>query len=100
MRDRVLPFVLVLLMSGAAHAQVTWQPTQPPLVTAENESWFRAGQPLEWNGEIYYPAGAAEGFNRYQMVRAGSYRGIPLYTDATLEPYSIVFVPIGGGRMQ
>jgi len=79
---------------------MTWQPTQPPLVTAENETWYRTGAAIEWNGEFYYPAGAPEGFNRYQMVRAGSYRGIPLYTDATLEPYSIVFVPIAGGRMQ
>ena len=100
MRGRALPLVFVLLLSGVAQAQMTWQPTAPPLVTADNETWFRAGQPIEWNGELYYAAGAPEGFNRYQMVRAGSYRGIPLYTDATLEPYSIVFVPIAGGRMQ
>src|SRR4029079_355600 len=36
----------------------------------------------------------------YQMVRSGSYRGIPLYIDSTIEPYSIVFVPLTGGRMQ
>ena len=95
----LLVFAAVLLPRLAA-AQVTWQPTQPPLVTAENETWYRAGDAIEWNGEFYLPAGAPEAFNRYQMVRAGSYRGIPLYTDATLEPNSIVFVPIAGGRMQ
>ena len=100
MRGRALLFVCVLLLSGPAYAQVTWQPTRPPLVTAENEQWYRSGAAIEWNGEFYYPAGAPEAFNAYQMVRAGSYRGIPLYTDATLEPYSIVFVPISGGRMQ
>ena len=100
MRARALPFVVLLLLSGPAYAQVTWQPTPPPLVTAENEPWFMAGDAIDWNGAFYYPAGAPEAFNRYQMVRSGSYRGIPLYTDTTLEPYSIVFVPIGGGRMQ
>ena len=100
MRGRVLSFVAVLLLSGAAEAQMTWQPAQPPLVTAENETWFRAGDAIDWNGELYYPAGAPEVFNRYQMVRAGSYRGIPLYVDTTLEPNSIVFVPIAGGRLQ
>jgi hypothetical protein len=79
---------------------MTWQPTQPPLVTADNETWYRAGDAIEWNGALYYPAGVPEAFNRYQMVRSGSYRGIPLYTDTTLEPYSIVYVPIAGGRMQ
>ncbi len=100
MRSRALPLVFVLLSSVPCWAQVTWQPTPPPLVTADNETWYRAGEAIEWNGEFYYPAGAPEAFNRYQMVRSGSYRGIPLYTDSTLEPYSIVFVPIGGGRMQ
>src|SRR5688572_5600195 len=34
------------------------------------------------------------------MVRVGHYNGVPLYADTTLEPHSIVFVPIGRGQMQ
>jgi hypothetical protein len=34
------------------------------------------------------------------MVRSGAYRGVPLYARTTLEPYSIVFVPVSGGVMQ
>lgn len=90
----------LLLTPRLAAAQVLYQPTQAPLVTAENTTWFQAGEPIDWNGDIYYPAGAAQGFNGYQMVRSGSYRGIPLYIDSTIEPYSIVFVPMAGGRMQ
>jgi hypothetical protein len=100
MRARALPFVVVLLLSTAAEAQVTWQPTPPPLITADNQAWFRAAEPITWDGGVYYPAGAPEPFNRYQMVRIGAYRGIPLYCDTTLELNSIVFVPIAGGRMQ
>jgi hypothetical protein len=103
MRRRALRFLIAAflgLLPGVSAAQTIWQPTPPPLVTAENEGWFRSAEPIEWNGELYYPAGAAQGFDRVQMVRAGSYRGIPLYTDVTLEPYSVVFVPIAGGRVQ
>jgi hypothetical protein len=92
--------VAITLAPQLAAAQSTWQPTPPPLVTAENESWYRLGAPIEWNGDVYYPAGAPQAFDPYAMVRAGSYRGIPLYTDATLEPNSIVFVPISGRRVQ
>jgi hypothetical protein len=99
MRSRALPFVAAMLVSASAYAQAVWQPSTPPLVTAENTTWFQAGEPIIWNGDYYYPAGAVQGFNPYQMVRSGSYRGIPLYTDATLEPYSIVFVPLNGARM-
>lgn len=100
MRSRALPLVFSLLLSSPAAAQMTWQPSTPPLVTAENTTWYQAGEPLLWNGDYYYPAGAPQGFNQYQMVRSGSFRGIPLYTDTTIEPYSIVFVPLNGGRMQ
>jgi hypothetical protein len=103
MRSRALPFVFAAVLatwSTAALAQATWQPTAPPLVTAENTTWFQAGDAILWNGDYYYPAGAPQGFNQYQMVRAGSFRGIPLYTDATYEPYSVVFVPLAGARMQ
>ena len=39
-------------------------------------------------------------FNGDVMVRTGSYFGIPIYVDTTIEPYSIVLVPIGRGQMQ
>ena len=39
-------------------------------------------------------------FNRYQMVRSGSYRGIGLYTDSTQDASGIVYVPVAGGLMQ
>src|SRR5260370_5765385 len=97
---RSLLALALLLTPCAAYAQAVWQPTPPPLVTAENETWYRAGAPIDWNGGLYYPAGAPVAFNPYQMVRVGSYRGLPLYTDATLEPHSIAFVPISGGRLQ
>ena len=100
MRPALL-FVAALLLTGSsALAQSTWQPSSPPLVTAENETWFQAGSPIELNGDVYHPAGARQFFNRYQMVRSGSFRGIPLYTDTTLEPDSIVFVPLAGSSMQ
>src|SRR5918993_1909832 len=100
MRSRALLVLFAALLSGPAYGQATWQPSMPPLVTAENTTWFQSGEPIIWNGDYYYPAGARQGFNQYQMVRSGSFRGIPLYTDATLEPYSIVFVPLAGARMQ
>jgi hypothetical protein len=94
-------FAAFLMIAPAlARAQVLMQPTPPPLVTAENEPWYLAGEPITWSGDYYFPAGPQVFFNGNHMVRSGSYRGIPLYTDATIEPYSIVYVPLGGGLMQ
>jgi hypothetical protein len=91
---------LMLLATAPAGAQVVSRPTEPPLVTAENDAWYRLREPVVLGGEAYYPAGATVFFNGNTMVRTGHYHGVPLYADATLEPYSIVFVPIGSGLMQ
>ena len=97
---RGLFIALALLGAAPAFAQVNSRPTDPPIVTAENESWYRLAEPLQFAGDVYYPAGATVFFNGNTMVRTGHYNGIPLYADTTIEPYSIVLVPVARGIMQ
>jgi hypothetical protein len=88
------------MTAGSAAAQIHYQPTPAPIVTADNEPWYLAGEPVMYAGNIYYPAGPQVHFNGNEMVRSGFFHAIPLYTLTTIEPYSKVFVPIGGGLMQ
>jgi hypothetical protein len=97
---RFAAVILALLASVPAAAQITNRPTDPPVVTAENDSWYRLREPLVFAGDLYYPVGPQVFFNGNVMVRTGHYNGVPLYADTTLEPYSIVFVPVGRGVMQ
>lgn len=92
--------VLFFLITVDAAAQVQSRPTDPPLVTAVNESWYRLGEPIQFAGELYYPAGAMVFFNGNTMVRTGHYNGVPLYADTTVEPFSIVLVPVTRGLLQ
>jgi hypothetical protein len=97
---RGLFIAIALLTAASASAQVQSRPTDPPIVTAENESWYRLGEPLQFAGDLFYRAGAKVFFNGNTMVRTGHYNGVPLYADTTIEPYSIVYVPIGRGLLQ
>jgi hypothetical protein len=90
----------VAIAPMAASAQVTFRPTAPPIVTAENERWYLEGQGITFSGSVYYPSGAAVFFNPYEMVRSGEYRGVPLYSMKTREPYAVVYVPVDRGLMQ
>jgi hypothetical protein len=83
-----------------ARAQIQSRPTDAPIVTADNESWYVNREPIQFAGELYYAAGAAVFFNGNAMVRSGHYNGVPLYTDTTLEPFSVVYVPLERGIMQ
>jgi hypothetical protein len=99
---RVLSWILLtlLLVAAPAAAQIQSRPTDAPIVTAENESWYVNGEAIQFAGDLYYPAGADVFFNGNTMVRSGHFNGVPLYSDTTLEPYSVVYVPIGRGMMQ
>jgi hypothetical protein len=92
--------LVALFVSVPAFAQVQSRPTDPPLVSAAGESWYQLREPMLLGADVYYHVGAAVFFNGNVMVRSGHYNGVPLYVDATMEPYSVFYVPIGRGLMQ
>ena len=101
MRQVVLSLVLsvAVLIPNIGNAQLI-QPTPPPLVTAASASWQINGEPVFFSGQFYYPAGPTVYFDGNVMVRSGVYQMVPLYSDTTIEPFSIVFVPVGGKVMR
>ena len=103
MRRTLQIFLFVMLGLSAqstALAQITMLATPPPTVTAENESWYVTNEPVIFAGNNYYPAGPSIHFMPNEMVLSGFFRGVPLYTRTTIEPYSMVFVPLAGGLMR
>jgi hypothetical protein len=97
---RLIALVLLWSTVSPAAAQIQNRPTDPPVVTAANESWYQLREPIQFAGELYFRAGAAVFFDGNVMVRSGYYNGIPLYMDSTIEPYSVVLVPVRPGLMQ
>lgn len=99
---RILATLLLtsFVATAPSAAQVQSRPTDPPIVTADNESWYVNREPIQFAGDLYFPAGASVFFNGNTMVRSGHYNGIPIYSDTTLEPFSIVYVPVTRGLMQ
>ena len=91
---------VALLMPTIGRAQVFSLPTPPTEVTAANADWQIRGEPIFHAGSLYYPAGPNVFFDGNIMARTGVYNGVPLYANTTLEPYSIVFVPIGRNLMR
>jgi hypothetical protein len=75
---------LVLLLPRAGFAQIL-QPTGPPVV---------------YQGGFYFPSGPTVFFDGATMVRVGTFSGLPIYVDPSLEPINVVLVPIGGKLMR
>jgi hypothetical protein len=102
MRGVVLGVFLcvAVLMPKLSTAQVYRAPTASPNITATGTSWYGSGYPIFYAGNYYYPTGPSVFFDGNVMNRTGNYNGVPLYEDATLEPYGIVYVPIGNNLMR
>jgi len=93
--------MVALLLSSSAflevgNAQVFRTETPPPAVNAASAPWQLSSDPIFYQGAFYEPSGPDAFFDGKVMVRTGVYDRVPLYEDATLQPYSVVYVPVGG----
>ena len=84
---------------GAA-GQVNIRPEPAPVTMAGETDWYRAGEPVMYRGELFYPGGPQTFFDKNVMVLVGEFRGVPLYADPTVETGSVVFLPVAGTLMQ
>lgn len=92
--------IVALLGARVGNAQLFQVPTPAPQVTAASADWQLGGEPIFYAGEVYVPSGPTVFFDGNVMVRTGDYEGVPLYANATLEQYSVVFVPVGRNEMR
>jgi hypothetical protein len=100
------PFVLGIGLTLAvvfpivSNAQVYPLRVSPPEVTASAAEWQINSEPILVNSSVYLPTRSVRLFDGQVMVRVGAYRGVPVYSDVTFEPNSVIYAPIGGDRMR
>jgi hypothetical protein len=100
------PFVLGLFLSVAVlfpktgNAQVYQFRTPPPDVTAAAVDWQINSEPVLVGGLVYYPTRGFRFFDGQVMAQIGIVDRVPVYADMTIEPYSVLYVPIGRDRVR
>src|SRR5262249_1159681 len=99
MRARWVVAVLFLatVMPNVGKAQVFQFATPPPQVNASAAWWQIESVPIQFNGVVYIPRGLVRPFDGNVMTQVGTFDRVPVYADATLEPFSMLFVPVARG---
>ena len=109
---RAMPAVvlsLTVLLPTVSSAQApTLVGSSPPLqfgspqpeVTASGSAWQVNGEAIVVQGLAYSPTREFRIFDGNVMTQVGIYQRVPIYADATLEPFTIVYVPVGGTTMR
>jgi hypothetical protein len=92
--------LMATCFSTVGYGQVYRFATPPPRITAVDAAWQLSGEPVLFAGDSYSPTAERVFFDGNVMAEVGVYRGVPLYADTTVEPYSIIYVPIGSDLMR
>ena len=91
---------LAVLFPKTGNAQVSHFRSPLPEVTAANADWQINSSPIAVDGVVYYPTRGFREFDGQVMAQVSGLDGVPIYADTTLEPYSELYVPVGGTRMR
>jgi hypothetical protein len=102
MRVHLLSLILsaAVLFPNVGNAQVTGFRTPPPEVTAATADWQITNERIVVNGTVFLPTREVRTFDGQVMVKVGVYQRVPMYADTTLEPNSIIYVPVGRDRLR
>jgi len=89
-----LAISMAVLFPKVSNAQAYAFGTPAPEVTAAAADWQARSEPIVVNGLVYFPTRAFRLFDAQVMQQTGVYERVPVYSNVTLEPYSILYVPI------
>ena len=77
---------------GRLHSYLT------PSVEAE---WIRNGEPIEFEGDLWYPRDDIESFLDSEMDLMGEYRGVQFFTDKIdVRPYNRLYTKFGRNKFR
>jgi len=91
---------MAVLFPKVSNAQAYAFGTPAPEVTAGTAGWQANDEPIVVNGLVYFPTRAFRLFDPGVMQQTGVYERVPVYSDVTLEPYSVVYVPVTRSNMR
>ena len=93
-----LLLVAAFLATGCLASHPADEGTLSGAALSEPE-WIHNGEPIEFEGEMWYPIDEVESLLDPEVYLAGEYRGVPFFTDRTdVKPYSRLYTHFGKNR--
>lgn len=62
------------------------------VIPSKEASWIRNGEPIEFEGELWYPYDGTEVLQDTEVILAGEYRGVQFFVDRIdVRPYNRLY---------
>ena len=95
-----LVFAVALLATGCLTSHPASEGTLSGVVLSEPE-WVHNGEPIEFEGEKWYPTDEVESLLDPEVYLLGEYRGVKFFIDRTdVKPYSRLYTVFGKDRFR
>jgi len=92
--------IVAMLVPNVGSAQGAPLRTSPPRVTAASADWQLNSEPIIVSSTLFQATRATRMFDGQVMVQVGVYQRVPVYADVTLEPNSVVYVPVARNELR
>lgn len=87
--------------TGCAQAPGNVGNLQSYSVPPAEAQWIRDGEPLEFEGERWYPEDGTENFLDSEVYVLGEYRGVEFFADKVdVRPYDRLYTKFGKNRFR
>ena len=71
-----------------------------PFPSMEAE-WIRTGEPIEFDGKLWYPQDGVENITDSEVFLMGEYRGVQFFVEKTdVKPYDRLYTKFGANRFR
>jgi hypothetical protein len=95
-----LVFATALLSAQVGTPQGMLLQTPAPDAYSAGAPWELYHQPIVASGLTYYPTREMRVFDGQVMTQVDVYDGVPVYADMSIEPFTLVYVPLTPTRMR
>jgi len=92
--------IVAMLVPKVGSAQASPLRTSPPRVNAATADWQLNSEPIIVSSTLFQATRATRMFDGQAMVQVGVYQRVPVYADVTLEPNSVVYVPVARNQLR
>jgi hypothetical protein len=92
--------IVTVLVPKVGSAQGSPHRTAPPQVNAATADWQLNSEPIIVSSTLFQATRATRMFDGQVMVQVGVYQRVPVYADVTLEPNSVVYVPVARNQLR
>lgn len=91
----------LLLLTGCINTQGNVGNVQSYLIPAVEAPWIRNGEPIEYEGELWYPADGTESLQDSEVFLIGEQRGIQFFVDKLdVRPYNRLYTKFGRNKFR